>query len=211
MGDNGGASNPTLAIDGSGNIDVAGTFGGSIDLDPGPGTATVSSTTGGTFIGSYTSSGGYRWGFSMDVMITDIAARGSTIASTGRFRNNPADVDPGIGTALLTPAGLNDMFLATYNDAPLPKPVVSNPLTTTEKAVRVAPNPFATDFTIRSEASSTPAHIQLLDMMGRVVESRDVEALNGVVSLGSELPAGAYIVRIIQGEKISTMMVHKVK
>jgi hypothetical protein len=48
-------------------------------------------------------------------------------------------------------------------------------------------------------------------MMGRVVESRDVEALNGVVSLGSELPAGAYIVRIIQGEELHSVIIHKVK
>jgi hypothetical protein len=207
------ASNSRLAIDGNGNIDVAGTLSGvsgSMDLDPGSGTASVSWSVPASFVGSYTSSGEYRWGFTIDVFIQSFDARGSTIACTGSFRNNPADVDPGIGTTFLTPVGSNDIFLATYNDAPLPKPVVSNPMTTSDNAMLVAPNPFATDFTVRSKLSAIPAHIQVLDMMGRVVESREVEALNGAMSLGSELPAGAYIVRIIQGEEQRSVIIHKI-
>jgi hypothetical protein len=77
--------------------------------------------------------------------------------------------------------------------------------------MEIAPNPFTGRFTLRCDGASAPARIQVIDMMGRVVESGEIADAGREITLGSELQAGAYMVRIVQGEESRTMMIHKVK
>lgn len=210
MRDSGSTGDPRIGIDGNGDIVVAGGVNGSMDLDPGPGTAILTSPAARGFVATYTSLGAYNWHFGIGLGISALDVRGGAIACAGSFQGTPADVDPGAGTTILTSVGLWDAVLLRYGDAPAPKPNATLASTTTDNTVRIAPNPFSASFTIKSEASTT-AQIQVLDMMGRVVESRDVESLDGAFELGSDLPAGTYFVRIMQGESVRTMMVRKVK
>jgi hypothetical protein len=50
-----------------------------------------------------------------------------------------------------------------------------------------------------------------MDMMGRVVETEDIADASDEITLGAELPAGAYVVQITQAQARRTMLVHKVK
>lgn len=51
-----------LAVDAAGNLYVAGSFEGELDLDPGPGTLALASDSFAGFIASFTAAGELRWG-----------------------------------------------------------------------------------------------------------------------------------------------------
>jgi hypothetical protein len=93
-----------IKIDGSGNIYIAGTYLGTADFDPGPGTATLSAgaTTGNaSFILKLDSSGNFKWikGFSGNgnTSLTSLATdAGGNVYAAGAF-NSTADFDPGVG------------------------------------------------------------------------------------------------------------------
>ncbi|MBL0096296.1 MAG: hypothetical protein IPP46_07150 [Bacteroidetes bacterium] len=63
-----------LDVDATGNIYLAGTFAGTVDLDPGPGTSTHISA-GGTdmFVAKYDSSGNFVWSKAFGLLNTEYA------------------------------------------------------------------------------------------------------------------------------------------
>jgi hypothetical protein len=201
-----------ITIDGSGDIHVAGSFySNSNDFDPGSGT--VSLALGG-FVARYTSSGGYVWAFSMPgaASVRGIAVDGNgNVDVTGNFGSSlstTVDFDPGDATNSLTTAGGSDIFIAQYTEAPLPKRTLHE--AAGSMTMRVAPNPFTSDFTFRYDGGAAGARIEIIDMMGRVVDSRDADGATEI-TLGAELPAGAYIVRTTQGETRRQVMVRKLR
>ena len=111
-----------IALDGSGNVLVAGDFLSSIvDFDPGAGTANLS-TAGSTdiFAAKYDASGNYLWakraGGSVDDVGRSLALDGSgNVYVTGSFQGSNIDFDPGAGTANLSSAGGQDIFIAKYD------------------------------------------------------------------------------------------------
>jgi len=74
----------------------------------------------------------------------------------------------------------------------------------------IHPNPMATGGTVRfALPGSAPAALELFDIAGRRVWSREVGALGPgehdlPLSGGSRLPAGVYVVRLAQGGRIAT-------
>ena len=63
------AQGNSIATDAQGNVYVTGTFGDSIDFDPGPDTANVGSSLWNTthmFLAKYDSSGGFEWALNAD-------------------------------------------------------------------------------------------------------------------------------------------------
>ncbi|MBK8965968.1 MAG: SBBP repeat-containing protein [Lewinellaceae bacterium] len=111
-----------LAVDGSGNIYVTGIFlGSNVDFDPGIGTAPLSSAGGADiFIAKYDASGGYLWANRVGSTGADngygLAVDGSgNVHVTGGFRGTNVDFDPSAGTANLSSAGNNDIFIAKYD------------------------------------------------------------------------------------------------
>jgi hypothetical protein len=202
----------TVAIDGSGDIYLTGGFNSSFganDFDPGTGTVSFTGIAG--FVAKYTPSGSYVWAFAiMDTTFgRAIAVDGSgDIYITGDL-NGTADFDPSDATANLTSAGSNDIFIAKYSQPTMPKRTMSEHSGSIE--MMVAPNPFTTSFTLRCDGASTPAHVEVIDMMGRVVESINEVVPNGDIRLGENLPAGAYLVQVIEGDGVRQMMVWKVR
>ncbi|MCB9298944.1 MAG: SBBP repeat-containing protein, partial [Lewinellaceae bacterium] len=107
-----------ITIDGVGNVLVMGVFDGTVDFDPGPGTALLTcNAIRCTFVAKYAPSGAYLQAFSM-MGLTEglsITSDGSNnVLVTGRF-NGAVDFDPGPGTANLTSAGNSDIFVAKYD------------------------------------------------------------------------------------------------
>jgi hypothetical protein len=118
----GGSPNPDsgreIAIDSNGDIYTIGSFFGTVDFDPGVGTANL--TSGGnenTFILKLNSSGNYVWAKSFSGT-SNVYAQSISIDSSGDiytvgFFFSTVDFDPGVGTASLSaPAGKLDSFVA---------------------------------------------------------------------------------------------------
>ena len=66
--------------------------------------------------------------------------------------------------------------------------------------VKASPNPSAGFFTLRTQSVSA-VHLQLkvLDMLGRVVETKKNIEANSTITLGSNYRPGTYLVEVIQG------------
>jgi len=122
----GGASSDqgnSIAVDGSGNVYITGSFLGTADFDPGAGVANLialGGTIGDTFFAKYDTSGNYLWakriGNAQDDTGYGIAVDSNgNVYITGFFQNIAMDFDPGAGTANLTPVGSIDIFFAKYD------------------------------------------------------------------------------------------------
>jgi len=121
----GGSSNDYgvgMTIDASGNVYTAGSFQSTVDFDPGAGTANLTSAGGSDiFVSKLDSNGNFVWAKSMGG--TDYeGARGiavsasGTVYTIGNFEGT-ADFDPGAGTANLTSAGFDDVFISKLDSS----------------------------------------------------------------------------------------------
>ena len=111
-----------IALDSNGNIYMLGVFSNTVDFDPGDGTANLTSA-GGTdnFVLRLNSSGNYLWakrfgGTSDDSPWSIASDRSGNTVLTGQFRGT-VDFDPGDGTANLTSAGGNDIFISKLDSS----------------------------------------------------------------------------------------------
>lgn len=100
-----------ITVDGSGNVYTTGSFLGTVDFDPGAGTANLTST-GSTdiFVVKLNSSGSYVWavragGGGADAGNGIALDSSNNVHVTGNYSGNNIDFDPGAGTANLTSAG----------------------------------------------------------------------------------------------------------
>ncbi len=106
----------SISVDALGNVYTSGIFVGTVDFDPGAGTANLTSAGGDDiFVQKLDASGNFLWArpfggsFNEDVSSITIDASGS-IYSTGIFEGT-VDFDPGTGTASLSSAGDRDVFV----------------------------------------------------------------------------------------------------
>jgi len=112
-----------ITADGSGNVYVTGYFtSATADFDPGTGTANLTNNAGGYdgFVAKYDAGGNYVWAEALSGPGNDqgmgVAADGfGNVYVTGTFSATTSDFDPGAGTATLTSAGVQDIFLVKYS------------------------------------------------------------------------------------------------
>ncbi|MBA3682148.1 MAG: SBBP repeat-containing protein [Bacteroidetes bacterium] len=117
--DNGSA----VCTDASGNVINVGSFNGTIDFDPGPGIANLTSTSGtdDIYIVKLNSAGGFIWakriGGTGDEVGSDVITDASgNIYTIGSFTGT-VDFDPNATTANLTSAGKKDVFVSKWTSA----------------------------------------------------------------------------------------------
>ena len=109
-----------IAIDPSGNIIITGTFQGTVDFDPGPGTQVfTSSNRSDVFFAKYDNLGNYIFvktmGGALDDYGVSIASDASgNIYLSGVF-DETMDFDPGPGVQALTTVRYQDCFFAKYD------------------------------------------------------------------------------------------------
>lgn len=111
-----------IEIDASGNVFFGGVFSGTFDVDPGPGV--VNFTSNGSydfFITKLNSAGNFLWskqygGSGLDY-ITSICLNSTGEVFGGGYFFNTVDFDPGVGTTLLTSAGIHDAFVTKLDAA----------------------------------------------------------------------------------------------
>jgi hypothetical protein len=109
-------------IDNSDNVYVTGVFRGTVDFDPGAGTANITSSGGNqdVFILMLDASGNYGWAkqlgsASQNTFVYDIATTSSGESHiVGAFFAS-TDFDPGAGTTNLTPVGSGDSYVLKLN------------------------------------------------------------------------------------------------
>jgi hypothetical protein len=116
LGGNGNDVAYSLQLDAGGNIYAGGTFQGTADFDPGPGTSNLFSA-GGTdvFLAKYDDNGNYLWakgfGGSGDERCNALALDGAGNEYMSGYFSGTADFDPGPATMNLVSAGNYDVFL----------------------------------------------------------------------------------------------------
>lgn len=111
-----------VALDGSGNVYIIGSFTGTVDFDPGPGVANLTSTvfnTADIFIAKYDAAGNYLYAKQMGGIGADNANSlfvdpAGNVYVTGTF-SGTADFDPGAGVVNLVSLGIWDIFFAKYD------------------------------------------------------------------------------------------------
>jgi hypothetical protein len=105
---------------GGNHLLVTGSFVRTVDFDPGPGEALLSSNGNlDAFVGKYTTSGELVWvrglgGTQQDAGERIAAATGGNVVVAGRF-GGTVDFDPGPATLALTSAGGYDMFVGSFD------------------------------------------------------------------------------------------------
>lgn len=119
-----GAAAYTASGDANGDVYMAGSFGGTVDFDPGAGVHNVVALgVSDIFLAKYDNSGNYLWAFGIGAPGGWSQAVGKCVAVdnsgkvllTGYF-GGVADFDPGAGTHNM-PGGTQSAFLAKYNAA----------------------------------------------------------------------------------------------
>lgn len=115
----GGATNSekvnSISLDGSGNIYTIGTFDGTVDFDPGPGTFNLTPTTNfGVFVLKLNASGNFTWAKVLEATST-VYGNGiavdpaGNVLTTGAFQEI-CDFDPGAGMSNLVALGGKFLF-----------------------------------------------------------------------------------------------------
>ena len=111
----------SVTIDGSGNVYITGSFAGTADFDPSSNTAFLSSHNGNydIFLAKYDASLNYIYAFNLVGTSNEggwaVAVDDSDNVYIVGDMLGSVDFDPSIDTALRTPNGFGDMFLAKYD------------------------------------------------------------------------------------------------
>ncbi len=121
----GGASNDSglgLKLDAGGNVYTTGNYQGTADFDPGAGTVNLTSVGNeDVFVSKLDSNGNFVWAKGMGGTGQD-QGRGIAVSASGNVYtigifNGTADFDPGAGTANLTSAGFDDVFISKLDSS----------------------------------------------------------------------------------------------
>lgn len=110
-----------IAVDLSGNVYTTGRFDGTVDFDPGAGTASMTSAgSRDVFISKLDSTGTFVWAKQIGSTAIEVGYVVETDSDgnlyvSGTFGSTPIDADPGTGTTTLTGAG-TESFLIKLDD-----------------------------------------------------------------------------------------------
>ncbi|MBT5207449.1 MAG: hypothetical protein HOM00_10215, partial [Acidimicrobiaceae bacterium] len=112
----------SVAVDSSGNVYTTGYFNGTVDFDPGAGTANLTSNGyKDVFVSKLDSSGNYVWaknfgGTGNDMGYSVAVDSSGNVYTTGYFTGT-VDFDPGAGTTNLVPNGSSDAFVSKLDSS----------------------------------------------------------------------------------------------
>ncbi|MBD2705100.1 SBBP repeat-containing protein [Spirosoma sp. BT702] len=120
MGSTGPDQGSSIKVDASGNVYTTGSFSGTVDFNPGSGTANLTAAdVSDIFVSKLDASGNFVWAKAMGGSGNDvgnsIAVDGSgNVYTTGSFAGT-ADFDPGAGVYSLSTVGSADIFVSKLN------------------------------------------------------------------------------------------------
>ena len=83
-------------------------------------------------------------------------------------------------------------------------------LSLAEMVVKGSPNPFVDTFTLSfSETVSQPVQVNVYDMLGKLIESREIQPTTDFIQLGERYPSGVYSVLITQSDQVKSIKMIK--
>jgi len=201
----------SITIDPSGNVYTTGFFQGTVDFDPGPGIANLTSAGfagfGDIFVQKMDVSGNFLWakafgGSSFDYgQSVNIDASGN-VYTTGYF-GGTGDFDPGDGTAILTSAGQRDIFAQKMSQLTIGIVELNNGI-----EVNAYPNPNNGLVQISFEQAISNVEITVTDILGKVVyyehfnaisnEHINIDGTAGIYVLSVKTAASRSVVKLIK-------------
>lgn len=167
-----------IAVDGAGNVYIVGEFQGTVDFDPGAGTANLTSAgSNDIFFAKYDNNGAYQWAKQIGAASSDkglgIALDASNnVYIVGNFQGI-CDFDPNAGIVNITSLGGLDAFVASYTTVGVYRWAFNLGSTSSENA-----------YQIKVDASSTNVIV-----CGSFQRTVDFDPGVGVVNLSSSTPA----------------------
>lgn len=193
----------SLVIDNAGFVYLTGNFEMVADFDAGPSTYSLSSAgMSDIFTAKFNSSGALVWAFAAGGSGADIALdldinnNGTDIFCVGNYQT-VADFDPSPSTASLSSNGVDDAFLARYNDL-----TVGLSERKSSPGANVYPSPFSETLTIQSPESATAI---LYNTLGEVIDEKIISAGENKFII-AQLQNGIYYMHITSGRETT---VHK--
>jgi hypothetical protein len=193
----------TIAVDSYNNIYTAGTFWGTADFDPGPGSTIFTSGTDDTYILKFDASGNLGWAKQITGVCNENAMAMSInnlneVFVCGYFSSS-VDFDPGAPVTNLTANAGNDIFVIKLSASQSQVGITENMLGN----FSVYPNPFSDQLTVDA-GQAKDAELIITDVQGRMFHQRS--SVSGMQQLDlSNLPAGAYFIRVISSEGQRTL------
>lgn len=101
---------------------------------------------------------------------------------------------------------LSSAAFATHRRANSPNEHMKEVTQSNTLKVTAMANPALNYFTLRTQSSSDqPLQLKVLDMFGRIVETRTGIAANSTFHIGNQLRGGVYLVEVIQGDQRQTL------
>ena len=127
----------TVVVDGANNVYSSGTFGGTVDFDPGPSTFTLNSIGSNAYVIKLDTSGNFVWAHKTPIFIkSSWAFNGRSIGvdrstrrnvCTGGYFTGTADLDLGPTVFNLISTGAEDIVIAKYCQIPDKPSIISGP------------------------------------------------------------------------------------
>ena len=200
----------SISLDASSNIYITGGYRGTVDFDPGSGTANLTSAgVEDIFILNLDSLGNFIWVKSFGGTLNDIGESISTDASgniytVGNFRST-VDFDPNLGTSFLTSAGSDDIFI--HKMSPMTTGLTTNKQNNSIPLVTY-PNPTNGSVHIKFDQEINNLELVVLDITGKVVFKQSYIRLSNT---SIELPStsGIYFLNIKTDESQSIVKLIK--
>ncbi|UOK43900.1 MULTISPECIES: SBBP repeat-containing protein [Flavobacterium] len=202
-----GVDSRDIAVDGSGNAYLTGSFAGTVDFDPSAGVANLKgSGWAEIFIAKYDGSGNYVYAKSMGGYGEDIgyslAIDGvGNIYITGSFQNT-ADFDPSVSTYNLTTLHNKAIFVARYNETGTTMGVNDFVLNN----LKLYPNPVTDIMNIENE--QTISTVEVYSITGQRVLVKTVNAISASIDM-SGLNEGMYLVKVVADDAVKAIKVIK--
>ena len=104
-----------IALDGSGNVYIAGQFAGTVDFDPSGASTTRTASGADAFVAAYTTAGAFAWVQSVGGSSNDrgraVVVNGTAVYAAGEFMGTGVDFDPSAAPDPHSSAGSQDVFL----------------------------------------------------------------------------------------------------
>jgi hypothetical protein len=198
----------STTTDALGNVYTTGSFGGSVDLDPGVGIANFNSFNGDdVFIQKLDAAGNFLWaesfGGSSNSFGSEIIVDASNNIYTIGFFEGTVDFDPSPVINNLASVGQSDIFIHKMSQ-------ITTNLTEFESKVKIlaSPNPTTGIVTIISKELQSKMQIELYDSQSRMVFSKEITGyLNEQINITGS--SGIYFLKIITPNDLSILKVIK--
>lgn len=200
IGNNAWQESYTIVVDRNKSIYLSGYYTGTMDFDPGSGTASMSSTAAGPdiFLAKYDSLGNYIWangigGSGYDFGNSLFIDKSGEIYLTGSF-SQIVDFDPNPTTSLLTSSsGTEDVFFAKYSSTVVGL-IEEN---TNMSGVFVYPNPTKEILMINGQVITSDMVVKIYNITGLLVAEQKIVTDNRKINVKA-LPEAVYFLAIEQ-------------